>query len=630
MKKTLLALAVLMMLPLIPTSAKKLHTIGDSTMESYQEGSTDKRGWAQMLQQFFNADEVIVNNRGKSGCSSRTFYTDSRFWASVKSQMAAGDILVIQFAHNDEKNNGMDIDTLNAYNAAHGQATETDMRGTCPYNTYKDFLRKYINEAKAMGVKPILVAPICRKYFASATALKRSGLHDLGDKYSAIVNGVLKTDCKLPSTDHTMDYVYQMQQVAMEYPDVPFIDLTSATRDLYLSYGEAYCTAHLFCLDDSTHPAAMGATLIARLFAQLVQSQAQGGETDANRRAVLQELASAVVLSSEVSFSPASGDLGQTFMGQTLNKEFNVSAFGMTPAEGTMTFTATNGFLVSTDKQNYAAQCQVAYTGSTLITPLYVRYDPTAQGTITATITATNGSLTTTLPLTLEVSAITGQDFSIIYPLTNDAEGVANSIGNALGQVLSEMEVKQYAALDTDKERMQLLQLTGQSTDGAWPAGEIDEVSTRYVEFGFECPAEMKMTITSLGLHIAGRGGGGVCAKAYYSTNADFSSPVQIFEQSKMTAKQVYECQQDVAVQLKGGERIYIRVYPWYNTSSAVTGKWLCLSQAFISGRVESAEGSSLFTVEANPSGTQKVMLDGQLYLIRNGLTYTTMGQVVK
>ena len=85
------------------SAPRRLHTIGDSTMSDYKPAATPKRGWGMYLQAFFNPDSVVVNNRGKSGASTRTFYETDNLWPSVKSQMHAGDYLIIQFAHNDEK-----------------------------------------------------------------------------------------------------------------------------------------------------------------------------------------------------------------------------------------------------------------------------------------------------------------------------------------------------------------------------------------------------------------------------------------------------------------------------------------------------------------------------------------------
>ena len=87
---------------------KKIHTIGDATM---LEDDTDKFGWVQMLQQYFT-DNISINNRGKSGASSKSYYVETPLWQSLlkggKDEMHEGDFLLIQFAHNDEKNDGAD------------------------------------------------------------------------------------------------------------------------------------------------------------------------------------------------------------------------------------------------------------------------------------------------------------------------------------------------------------------------------------------------------------------------------------------------------------------------------------------------------------------------------------------
>lgn len=252
------------------SAAVKVHTIGDSTMAEYDESTTDKRGWGTYLGLFFNTEFVTVNNRGKSGASTRTFYEQPAFWTSVKSQMTAGDYVLIQFAHNDEKDNGVDVLEHNAYLRAHGEPELTDLRGTCPNTTYKAYLRRYIDETRELGCTPVLVAPICRKYFLNDSTIRRNGQHDLGDKFSRLHDGELLLNQSVPADDHSMDYVWQMQQVAEEM-NVPFLDITTATRELYLSYGNDYCTAKLFCQGDKTHTSELGAILVARLAAGLLK-----------------------------------------------------------------------------------------------------------------------------------------------------------------------------------------------------------------------------------------------------------------------------------------------------------------------------------------------------------------------
>lgn len=251
------------------SAAIRVHTIGDSTMSDYDPAATDKRGWGTYLGVFFDPAFVTVNNRGKSGASTRSFYDQPALWPSVKQQMHAGDYVLIQFAHNDEKCNGMDALEYNAYLQAQGLPAITDTRGTCPNTTYKANLRRFIDETRALGCTPILIGPICRKYF-EGNELRRNAMHDLGDKFSKLENGALYENQSVPADDHSMDYVRAMREVAQEMA-VPYIDLTTATHDMYLHYGEAYCTASFFHTGDKTHTAATGAIMIARLAAQLLK-----------------------------------------------------------------------------------------------------------------------------------------------------------------------------------------------------------------------------------------------------------------------------------------------------------------------------------------------------------------------
>ena len=194
---------------------RKVHTIGDSTMSEYKPAATPKRGWGMYLQAFFNPDSVEVNNRGKSGASTRTFYETENLWPSVKTQMHAGDYLIIQFAHNDEKCKGEDVYEQNAKLRAEGKDTLTDMRGTEPNTTYKEYLRTYIREARTMGVTPILMSPICRAYFKDGK-INDEGRHVLSEH---------------------KNYVRSMREVAEE-TGVTFLDMTARSPELYEQLGK--------------------------------------------------------------------------------------------------------------------------------------------------------------------------------------------------------------------------------------------------------------------------------------------------------------------------------------------------------------------------------------------------------
>ena len=251
--KTRIFFLVALVLTLVPMDAakRKVHTIGDSTMSSYQPAATPKRGWGMYLQVFFNPDSVEVNNRGKSGASTRTFYETENLWPSVKKQMSAGDYLIIQFAHNDEKCKGEDVYIENARLRSEGKDTLTDMRGTEPNTTYKAYLRKFINEAREMGVTPILMSPICRAYFKDGK-INSEGRHVLSAE---------------------KDYVRCMREVAEEM-NVPFLDMTNTSMEAFEHmdeyFGKGFCMAHYFNCGDKTHTGAEGGMAVALLASRLI------------------------------------------------------------------------------------------------------------------------------------------------------------------------------------------------------------------------------------------------------------------------------------------------------------------------------------------------------------------------
>ena len=260
MKRNILILT-LCSLFLVPANAakRKVHTIGDSTMSEYKPAATPKRGWGMYLQAFFNADSIEVNNRGKSGASTRTFYETENLWPSVKKQMSAGDYLIIQFAHNDEKCKGEDVYVQNAMLRAEGKDTLTDMRGTEPNTTYKEYLRKYVNEAREMGVTPILMSPICRVYF------KDGKINDEGKHHLEGVKELRSEGVK------DKDYVRCMREVAEEM-HVPFLDMTAKSREMYESAGQKTCMERYFNCGDKTHTGQEGGMVNANLAYLLIKN----------------------------------------------------------------------------------------------------------------------------------------------------------------------------------------------------------------------------------------------------------------------------------------------------------------------------------------------------------------------
>lgn len=603
-KSTLLAAGMLVSTSMM---AIKVHTIGDSTMATYSESTTVTRGWGQMFQQFFT-DAVTVNNRAKSGASSKSFYEEAAYWESVKKQIQPGDYVLIQFAHNDEKNDGMDGDEVKAYYESIGdqaKADATDYRGTTASGTYKEYLRKYVEETRALGATPVLVGAICRKYFTGST-IRRNGRHDLGDDFSLLTASGIKEENKVGEDDHTYDYPYQMRLVADEM-GVSYIDLTTATKELYESYGDAKANELLFDGDGSTHTSAMGATLIARLCAQLLQKQG-----------ILTEY---INLTSDLSVNPSKADLGEAYKGQTVVKEFQISGFDLQPAEGNVTITASKGLQVSADDESYSGSISMSYKEGNMIGTFYARCEFAEEGPINEEIIVTSGDKTITIPVTgTSIVLEGGVPVQAYWRLEKDDECEVIGPMNTLGQSYSGMTLQKYSAPNTNttwpewtgfdaSRKTQRNVIEGES----WPAGEIDEVSTRYIEFAVQPAKGTTLKVDSMSMFVCGCGGNGMCCKIYYSKEENFANPVNIFEMKSMPANNMqYVCSMPV-LSVNEGETLRIRVYPWYN--NAATGKTICLSDVTIHGiAVDSTTGiSSELTQNAAPVRTVYYGTDGTM-----------------
>ena len=614
MKKLTSLFLALMLGNALFTNAITVHTIGDSTMADYDESTTDKRGWCTYLGAFFDPAFVTVNNRGKSGASTRTFYEGAAYWASVKSQMQTGDYVLIQFAHNDENNNGLDVLEYNAYLTEHGQPTLTDLRGTCPNTTYKAFLRLYVDETRALGCNPVLVAPICRKYFNGNT-IRRNGQHDLGDKFSKLENGTLLENQSVAASDHSMDYVFAMREVATE-KNVPFIDLTTATRDLYLQYGEQQCTEILFCQGDNTHTATLGANLIARLGAQLLQNAGI--------------LAEHISIPTSITATPAALNLGELYTGVQVSKELLLTGFGLSPERGNVSVTATTNLMISTDNETFASTAQASYAGSTLFQRIYIHALYSEEGEQHDTLVITSGNTLIEVPVTASVLSLDGgSPVSVSWAL--DAKPVADPVIE--GPVSATLTLSNMIAADTKND------FTDGSTmvrfhnavDGAkanWPAGEIDENATRYIDFAITAPTTMELRITGISMVLASHSTSTMCCHINTGFGEEFTDVQTIYERKNFTNKTPVAVILTPVLSVPAGQTLHVRILPWHEDAAEKSGKYICVKNLLIEGQCFSETGLNNTQQDFT---SRKILLNGQLLiLLPDGTRFDATGRKVE
>lgn len=598
-------------------AAKKVHTLGDSTMAPYDESATVTRGWGMYFGNFLTNGWTSVNY-AKGGRDSRGGYTE--LWQTAKKQVEAGDYVIITFGHNDEKNGGMDGYQLKAYYESIGDATAAaavDLRGTIPSTTYKEWLGKIVDEAKALGATPIICSPVCRSYFTGEN-ISRNGRHDLGDSFSVLTENGPTTGNKVGEDDHLMDYAYHSQQLAAE-KEVAFIDLTTATKDLYESYGSAKTAEYLFDGQGSTHFNTTGALLVARECARLMKAQGI--------------MADDITLPTDITIAPATGDFGQAYKGQTLTKEFTLSGFGLEPENGTVSITATDGISLSLDKADWQSSIAVDYTASTLVKTFYAQLTLTANGETTGTITVQQGDKTIEVPVT--ATAITlegGTEVKAYWRLEKDDSYTLEGPATVIPESWTGMYVQRYAnpnknttwpewtGYDATRKTQRNL-LTGDS----WPADEIDDNPQRYIQWGIKPAVGTELKIDEISLFVCGCGGNGMCSHIYYSTD-NFETRTTIFEMNKMPANAMQYVESKPVISLSEGQELLIRVYPWYN--QAANGKTICLSDLTIHGVAVDAISDGIRTQkDSSAAGSSFFGLDGrQQQTLNRGLNIVRMG----
>lgn len=181
----------------------KIHILGDSTAAQKLDSARPESGWGEHLGEFLNP-EIAVYNCAQNGLSTKSCI-ESQIFSEASKHFSAGDYLLIQFGHNDQK-----IETPN---------------GTTPFGEFLDNLNKFISAAYASKVTPILLTSVTRRDFINNRLNKQT----LGD------------------------YPAAMRQLSRK-KDIALIDMYSITQSLYATLGEADTKKFHLQLKPEEHP----------------------------------------------------------------------------------------------------------------------------------------------------------------------------------------------------------------------------------------------------------------------------------------------------------------------------------------------------------------------------------------
>jgi lysophospholipase L1-like esterase len=118
----------------LATRPIKIVLVGDSTV-------ADRTGWGLGFKAFLDERRAECINTAAGGRSSMSFIKEGRWSAALALQ---ADYYLIQFGHNDEPGKP-------------GRSTEID--------DYRRDMQRYVDDARAIGAKPILVTSLVRRQF---------------------------------------------------------------------------------------------------------------------------------------------------------------------------------------------------------------------------------------------------------------------------------------------------------------------------------------------------------------------------------------------------------------------------------------------------------------------------------
>ena len=212
-----------------------LFLAGDSTMADKTElKESPERGWGQVLPTYFTED-LAIENHAKNGRSTRSFITEGR-WDTLITRVQKGDIVIIQFGHNDAK--------------------KEDNRRYADTTVYRYNLMRMVREVREKKAIPILATPIVRREFD-----ENGVLTDRHGAYPDVVRRLAK-DLKVDMID--------MHQASMEL----IKELGQAkSKELYMNVPAGVYAKFPEGKTDNTHLTEKGALEISQLAIKAIEKQ---------------------------------------------------------------------------------------------------------------------------------------------------------------------------------------------------------------------------------------------------------------------------------------------------------------------------------------------------------------------
>ena len=211
---------------------------GDSTVAPYLATAYPMSGWGAHLGAALTARCAAADGTGahpihvldlaKNGATTESHRVEG-LWSEVLDAAAPGDLVLLQFGHNDQKHEHL-----------------------AAWTGYAENLARMIAEVRELGARPVLCTPVARRHYEGGKLLRTHGEH--------------------PTAVLALSETF----------DVPLLDLQARTRRLITSLGEEP-SRRLFTqlpagesplypngIEDNTHFSVDGAIAVAEIVAGLL------------------------------------------------------------------------------------------------------------------------------------------------------------------------------------------------------------------------------------------------------------------------------------------------------------------------------------------------------------------------
>lgn len=209
-----------------------IYICGDSTAATYAPERAPITGWGQVLGEFIPGVNIV--NKAMGGRSTKSFLSEGRLVA-IEKDIQPGDLLLIQFTHND--------------------TSDLVWRHTDPHTSFAANLEIFVDTARIHGAIPVLMTPIPRWYWRNGELIDVHGEYPEAIRRVAMQKGV-------PLLEVTLNGMQALRELGEE-----------STRSLYMNFDAGLYPAYPDGSKDDTHTQRAGAELYARITADLLKKQ---------------------------------------------------------------------------------------------------------------------------------------------------------------------------------------------------------------------------------------------------------------------------------------------------------------------------------------------------------------------